>query len=69
MQTLLRPDSFALCGYISTVKKQGKNILEEPFNALDGKPFLPQLAGGAEWLPIFYIRCLCHLMRPRGSGN
>jgi len=33
-------------GYISTVKKQGKNILEELFNALNGKPFLPQLAGG-----------------------
>ena len=33
-------------GYISTVKKQGAKILEELFNALDGKPFLPQLAGG-----------------------
>lgn len=33
-------------GYISTVKKQGKKILEELFNALDGKPFLPQLVGG-----------------------
>ncbi len=33
-------------GYISTVKKQGAKILEELFNALDGKPFLPQLVVG-----------------------
>jgi len=31
-------------GYISTVKKQGYRVLEELRNALDGNPFIPQIA-------------------------
>ena len=31
-------------GYISTVTKQGHRVLEELKNALDGNPFMPQIA-------------------------
>ncbi len=33
-------------GYISTVKKQGGNVLQELRNALEGRPFLPGEVGG-----------------------
>lgn len=31
-------------GYISTVKKNGINVLEALYNALDGNPFIPEIA-------------------------
>jgi transposase len=33
-------------GYISTLKKQGKKVLQELKNALEGKPYMPQVVGG-----------------------
>ncbi len=36
----------AIRSYISTVRKQGYNVIDSLFNALMGNPFIPQITGG-----------------------